>query len=150
MGLYLKPVSGEDCDLLFEWVNDNEVRSNAFNSSKVKYEEHNKWFNEKLNSQNTFIYILYNDAVPIGQIRIDICEGTGIIDYSIARKYRGLGYGTDLIRILEEQIFIDKINISQLVGKVKATNMPSRRAFKKAGYREYLSEDYVSYIKTLD
>ena len=75
----LSKIQSQDCDLLFKWVNDPEVRENAFNTSPISYEEHVKWFKNKIDSKTSFIYIARVGNSPIGQIRIDIEFDQGII-----------------------------------------------------------------------
>jgi RimJ/RimL family protein N-acetyltransferase len=146
MGFELIPVTEEHCDLLFKWANDETVRKNAFNIRKISYEEHKKWFKNKIESPNTFIYICYiNKEIPIGQIRIDIEDGIGIIDYSIDKEYRGQGYGTKLLEEIVKKLKNEDKGIIMLVGKVKMENIPSQRAFEKAGYRCDKQKDFVEY-----
>lgn len=121
----------DDCELLYRWTNEEEVRKNSFNTDKINYEDHVKWFMGKLNSLETFIYIFKaNDEYPIGVIRLEkIDEDSMLINFSIDSKYRGLGYATKLLDLIKIK-FEDYI----LVGKVKKGNIGSIRAFQKAGY----------------
>ncbi|GAB6100050.1 hypothetical protein JCM16358_19290 [Halanaerocella petrolearia] len=151
MNISLREVTKNDCDLLFEWVNDPVVRENSFNNEFIKYEEHKKWFKEKFNSSSSFIYIALLNDKEIGQIRIDIEGGNGYIDYSIAKEYRCNGYGSRLlIKIFN---FIKKsknVNIKNLIGKVKYNNLASRKSFEKARYRKLEKEKYIKYYMDID
>ena len=44
MCLMLRNIREDDCDLLFKWVNDSEVREMAFNTNAVLYEDHKNGF----------------------------------------------------------------------------------------------------------
>ncbi|WP_427338100.1 GNAT family N-acetyltransferase [Caloranaerobacter sp. DY30410] len=146
MNIKLVPVKEEHCDLLFKWVNDETVRKNSFNTNEIDYEQHKKWFENKIKSSNTFIYICYIDKkIPIGQIRVDMEDGIGFIDYSIDKKYRGQGYGTKLLKEIVNKFKNEVRNIRRLVGKVKIENIPSQKAFAKAGYRHEKKNDYIEY-----
>ncbi|MFU0784417.1 MAG: N-acetyltransferase domain-containing protein [Thermoanaerobacterium thermosaccharolyticum] len=149
MNLYLRKATLEDCDLLFNWANDDIVRKNAFNTDTIKFEDHIVWFNNKIHSNNCFIFILCLDKDPIGQIRIDIEEKCGIISYSIDKNYRFNGYGSTLLSMLEDAIIDIHINIVRLIGKVKYDNVASQKAFKKNGYQKILCEKYVLYSKKI-
>ena len=46
MGLYLRKADFKDCDVLFNWANDDEVRKNSFNQNKILYGDHIVWFNK--------------------------------------------------------------------------------------------------------
>lgn len=149
MSLFLKKVTYEDCCLLFKWANDDEVRKNAFNTAIIKFEEHSKWFIDKMNSDKCFIFICYDEKIPLGQIRIDISTNKGIIDYSIDKKYRGNNFGTKMLGLIEKEVLsiIPKIDI--LIGEVKYSNIGSQKAFEKNNYKKVEKEDFIFYTKTL-
>ena len=44
-----------DMKLIFDWSNDDEVRKNSFSSEKIKFEDHQKWFQKKINQENYYI-----------------------------------------------------------------------------------------------
>ena len=121
----------DDCELLYIWTNEEEVRKSSFNTNKINYEDHVKWFMGKLNSLETFMYIFKtNDEEPIGVMRLEkIDEDSMLINFSIDSKYRGLGYATKLLDLIKIK-FEDYV----LVGKVKKDNIGSMKAFQKSGY----------------
>ena len=80
MILTLRKAKEDDCDLLYRWANDPKVRKNSFNKEKIDYEEHKKWFENKLNSDKSYMFIL-KDEVPLGQIRIDIEDNIGFYQF---------------------------------------------------------------------
>lgn len=149
MSLSLKKVTDEDCCLLFKWANDADVRKNAFNTKTIKFEEHLKWFNNKINSDNFFMFICYDKQLPVGQIRLDIEEDKGIIDYSIDKKYRGNGYGTKILGLIEKEIILSNIKIVDLIGEVKYSNIGSQKAFEKNNYKKIEKKDFIYYSKVL-
>ncbi|WP_142414611.1 GNAT family N-acetyltransferase [Hathewaya massiliensis] len=147
MNIKLRKAIIDDCVLLFKWVNDEDVRNNSFNTNSIKYEEHLIWFKRKLNSHNTYIFILEEDEKPVGQVRIDIKDLKCLITYSIDKKYRGGGYGTKILYLLEQEIIKSKFKINILIGYVKSDNISSQRCFEKNGYEKYIKKDYVEYRK---
>ncbi|SHH20808.1 GNAT family N-acetyltransferase [Tepidibacter thalassicus] len=144
MDIQLRLANYKDCDLLFNWANDDLVRKNSFNSSKIDYSEHRKWFRSKIESNNSKIYICILNNKNIGQVRIDIEEHTGMINYSIDKDYRGLGIGTEILKLIKSQ-FSNLI----LIGRVKYGNIPSIKAFEKAGYIKFEKENYIEFIANL-
>lgn len=149
LSIDLRLVKREDCDLLFSWVNEEAVRRNAFNSNLISYEEHKKWFENKLKDENSIIYICYIQDKVIGQIRVDITGCSGVIDYSIAKEFRGKGYGTEVLKEITKELKRSRPWINRLAGRVKHNNSPSEKAFKKAGYDWKITEDYIEFIKIL-
>lgn len=138
-----------DCELIYEWANDYFVRTNAFNTEKIDYETHKKWFYDKINNVNSIIYIVLTNENPIGQIRIDIENEYGIIDYSISSEYRGKGYGTIILKEIHIQIKNENLNIKKLIGKVKIDNFSSQKAFEKAGFSRIEQNEFVEYYLDL-
>lgn len=148
MVVWLRKAKEGDCDILYNWVNDKVVRQNAFNQETITYDEHKKWFKKKLNSNKSFIYISMVDNNPIGQIRVDVNNmGIGVIDYSISKDNRGKGYGTLTLLELCKTITKENVNIKKLIGKVKLNNIPSHKAFEKAGFIASKKAEYIEYYK---
>jgi len=126
----LRKVNINDINLLFSWRNDENVRKNSFNTSCVTYNEHAEWFNKKLNSSDSIMYIFEVNNISAGVIRLDKMEDNSlIINYSIAKEHRGKGYSIILLKMIK-----DMYNSYNLIGKVKSTNIASIKAFIKAGY----------------
>lgn len=134
--LYLRRANRSDMDLLFEWVNDEEVRWNAFNSHIITYEEHTTWFNRIMNDPNQAQYILMLSEKPVGQIRLTIEDSAAEIDYSISNVARGCGFGGAIIGLVKEQVKKDYPLIRKLTGVVKTSNAASYRCFIKNGFEE--------------
>ncbi|MBE6077757.1 GNAT family N-acetyltransferase [Clostridium sporogenes] len=137
----------KECYLLFKWVNDDKVRQNAFNTNKIKYEEHSKWFYTKLKDPNVFIYIYFIEDNPVGQIRIECNEEIGIIDYSIDKFHRNKGYGKKMLQELENEAEFKRINLHKLIGQVKYNNIQSQKCFEDLGYLKKEKDYYIEYYK---
>ncbi|MCY6370411.1 GNAT family N-acetyltransferase [Clostridium ganghwense] len=149
MSIYLKKVCEEDCQLLFHWANDEQVRKNSFNNKEISYEEHIKWFNKKLKSTTCYMFILYDEKIPVGQVRIDIEDTTAIIGYSISSDFRGKGYASKMLEMLETEVKKNLLYIKKLIANVKFDNIFSRKIFKKLRYTEILKGDYIEYYKEI-
>lgn len=137
----LRSANYEDCTLLFKWANDSQVRKNAFSPNNIDLESHIKWYENKMNDENTRIFIVLKDNVEVGQIRVDISDNKGFIDYSIDKNYRGQGIGTEILQLIKLEI--TKVN---LIGYVKKENIASMKAFEKAGYEKIEYGDFIEYI----
>lgn len=139
----------EDCNLLYEWANEPVVRQNSFNSERIKYEDHVEWFNKKLNSPDSYLYICMDEDKPIGQIRIEVEDGIGLINFSVDSGSRGMGYGKKMLNKIAEVLKEDVIIIEKLIGKVKPENAASRKAFEGAGYKLIKYDDVYEYEQLL-
>ncbi|ALM10321.1 MAG TPA: hypothetical protein DEB30_00390 [Candidatus Peribacter riflensis] len=135
--LRLRPVTREDCRLLWEWANDPTVRASSFSTAPIPWEDHVRWFEVKLRDEHCTMFIALNEtAVPVGQIRFDIREdGNAEVDVHIAPGARGRGYGTALIT---EGIhtFLRSSDAKTVHSFIKINNAGSRNAFLKAGFKE--------------
>lgn len=146
MSLNLKKARPEDVDLLFEWANDRVVRENSFNTAPIAYEEHVEWFGKILADESVHQYILYEDDLPVGQIRLNVENKTAVIDYSICAKKRGKGCGSELLSLVRDQLEVDKItNVTKLIGQVKYENAASSRAFERCGFTKKEMPEFVQY-----
>ncbi len=146
-GLYLRPVSRADCRLLWSWANDPAARRMALNTAPIPFEDHIRWFEKKLASDNAVILILEHDAVPVGQIRFDLDQsGDAEIDVYVAPAYRGQYLGTYLLREgTRRYIELNKDRVRTVIGHVRPENVPSCRAFGRAGFRR-MGTDIMQHV----
>ncbi len=143
--LKLIKITQDHCDLLFKWANDPVVRENSFNPQPINYEDHILWFKDKITSKHSVMYLCLNSIAPVGQIRVDFQELSGVISFSIAREYRGLGYGSMMLKLLVKNMRNSLQTITDLIGKVKKNNVVSQHAFEKAGFLRIMYPDYIEY-----
>ena len=109
----------EDVNLLFRWVNNPEVRKNAFSQRKIGYSEHQRWFDKKLGNECSKIFIFTLGSQPVGQVRFEINrDGTAEIDVSIDRDYRGKGLAGNILHIASE-FAVTQLGISTIFTHIK-------------------------------
>lgn len=140
--VYLRKAEYSDMDLLFGWANDPTVRSNSFNTSSIPYDDHVKWFKKMMENDKILQFIMMYDTTPIGQIRLNIDGDEAEIGYSIAKEYRGQGYGHSILRLVAEVVDKEHQEIKYLIAKVKPENIASNKLFQNEGY----TVQYTSYI----
>jgi RimJ/RimL family protein N-acetyltransferase len=122
----------EDIKLYWEWVNDAQVRKNAFNESFVEWSEHQKWFEESLYSARLILLVIERDKIPIGQVRFDKEGEHYKIDYSLAEQFRGKNLAVPLLNSAIK--FLKRIHSFVLIAEVKNSNHASLKVFKKMGF----------------
>ncbi|MAZ38351.1 MAG: GNAT family N-acetyltransferase [Crocinitomicaceae bacterium] len=130
----MKQASKQDCQLLYDWANNSEVRNNAFNSGVIKWEDHVNWFEHSIKDPNTFIFLGQFNGEDYGQIRFNFENDTYLITYSIALEYRGQGLGSKLINDglkMLKSIVQKPIRVKALV---KTSNIASAKIFKRLGF----------------
>ena len=80
-------------------------------------------------------YIMMNDQIPVGQIRLTVEEDEAEISYSIAPQYRKQGYGHKILQLIYHEVEQKHPEIKTLIAKVKSDNMASRKLFEGEGFR---------------
>lgn len=120
--LTLRKATADDCELLFNWVNDQSVRANAINKESILWEKHKLWYASKIKSADTYLLILQLSGKPVGQVRYEREGDCLIVDYSIDKEYRNQGLG---------KIILEK-SLEYLSGKsIKAYVLPGNLASAK-------------------
>ena len=133
--LKIRHVADQDCRLVWDWVNDPEVRASAFKSDPVSWEEHVAWFRKKKSDPNCYMYILSDEEDrPIGQVRFDVKDNERTeVDISVAENKRCKGYGVTVLRLACEFLILES-NATQIVARIKPQKLASLRIFEKAGF----------------
>jgi RimJ/RimL family protein N-acetyltransferase len=126
----------EDADLYYNWANDFLVRANSFNSNPINYDNHVKWFSNKLLSDTTRFYLFTNELnIPVGQVRIEATSPETIIGISVDKDFRGLGLSTEML-IQSTQDYLKKQPKSIIVAYIKIENTLSYKSFLNAGFKQ--------------
>jgi len=141
-GFHMRPVEMADRGLLFDWANDPLVRKMSFATGRIGWEEHCRWFEDKLNDPRAFLFIAENEPGQAhGLVRFDIDGGTGTISIVVAPGARGRGYGSRIITDGCSEIFQLVPGIETILAHIKVGNVASMRAFRRAGFRDSESSD---------
>lgn len=140
MEFSIRKATADDVDLYLDWANQPDVRLNAINSDQIIPENHRKWFDSRVQSATTKLFIGVWKGIPIGQIRFDLHNQAWEIDYSVDANHRNMGIGELLIRKGMHELLIE-INENLLVtGLVKLNNLASIEVFKKLYFSENKTE----------
>ena len=127
----MRKATPADKRLLFDWANEEEVRKNSINSRKISFEEHEVWFDKKINSPGCVIFILEMNGRPVGVVRFEFNEEEKAweIGYSIELNFRGMGLGKIIINK-----GIHLLNHYPVIGYVKEENRKSQAIFNSLGF----------------
>jgi RimJ/RimL family protein N-acetyltransferase len=136
----------DDIDLYFRWVNEIRVREQSFNSEIIDFNKHSIWFESKINDENCTMLIflnLYNQEV--GQVRIQKeNDKESLIGISICVDHRGRGYSSEMLKMSCDYYL--KINPNcNINAYIKETNLFSKYAFEKAGFKFIGMKFYQNY-----
>lgn len=141
--LSLREADIKDTELLFNWANEINVRTNSINQEAIIWENHLKWFTKKLNDSETKILILISEDKLLGQIRIDLVDSYWNIDYSIDNQFRGKGLGKEIVKLV-----LNKYEDYKFKAIVKKQNKASIKVFANLGFKkEQIESDVFDYFK---
>ncbi len=123
-----------DSKLYWYWANDPEVRRNAFNSKPISWEDHQIWFNSRIENLKTKLLIFESKYGAVGQVRLEGIESQKTISYSVARQFRGMGIGTKMIA---QVVSVNPSYAGRFVAEVKKENRVSIGIFQKLGFNQW-------------
>jgi len=125
----------DDARLLWEWVNDPDVRASAFNMAPIAWEEHLAWFTRRLADANCALVIVSDETgTPVGQVRFEGEGATATVDISLAPAARGRGLSARALKLGVGMLFDDPCR-EGVRAWVKTANTASQKAFERAGFR---------------
>lgn len=135
-GLRLREVTADDERLLWEWVNDPQVREASFSQAFIPWEDHVVWFRKKICDLRTLMQIVVDETdSPVGQVRFEIEGSDAVINISLAKDARGRGLGVAAIDVATRELFAARI-CERVHAYVRPGNNASSNAFRKAGFTE--------------
>jgi UDP-2,4-diacetamido-2,4,6-trideoxy-beta-L-altropyranose hydrolase len=151
--LRLRRVRNDDCQLLWRWANDTEVREASFITEAILWEDHVRWFSQKRNDPSWLQFIAVDDREqPVGQVRFDLKDGESAeIGVSIDRERQGSGYGKLILELAAAELFrtttVRTINAFIKIGNLKSINAFEKAHYKKIGQLEIHGEQSVRYVR---
>lgn len=147
----LREATMDDLECTYRWATDSEVRKHSFNQTQITVEEHQAWFQSKIQSESSK-YLILVDLLnnELGSVRIDIDQNcNGVISYLIDPNFHGRKLGRTILTLLEDYIISQKLEVRSLTGYVMDTNIPSLKIFESLGYTKSSESDSLKYTKQL-
>lgn len=132
----LRRATENDERKLFEWRNAPETRRYAFDSNPIAWEDHVRWFRASLERADRHLLIGEMDGEALGVLRYDLDGDCAEISIYLVPGQGGRGLGTALLREGSAWIKLNLPQASRIRAKILPENIPSQKAFAKAGYVE--------------
>lgn len=132
----LRLANDNDCERIFEWIQDPIVSRSGFTTHEIGWQEHQEWFKERRSDEGTVLYMGYLDHPdsPFGHVRFEATDDEGEISVIVKQSHRGRGLGTALIRVGTEEYLRRQGAPDRIVARIKEDNVRSEQAFENAGY----------------
>lgn len=150
--LILRTAEPGDCEMVWRWINDPDVRLVSFTQEPIPLDHHRAWFASSLSDPGLIYYLaLEPHTGPIGQARFRIENRDATISVLVAPGQRGKSLGSQLIHDATEKVFAET-GVENVKAFIKTGNEVSKKAFARAGYLEhglvdYSGEDAFLFIK---
>ena len=140
-----------DVKKIFELSNDPIVRQNSFNSDLIKWEDHIKWFKNKIKDKDCVYFIVEDEAGEfIGQVRFDRLldvQDEYFIGISISENFRGMGLGSLILKDTSNRLLQD-YKARKINAYIRDANSVSIKSFLRTGYKVHKKE-LINGIKSL-
>lgn len=146
----IRKVCGKDFDVLYSWINDEEVIKNSRYQKRKTINKFKIWMNEMINDNDSYMFILEVDNIPMGQINFAIEDDEAVLTYSIDKNYRGKGYGKQLVSYVEEFIAKEQLECNKISAYINSGNIASIKVFEYLNYKYEIDEsDYKKMYKNI-
>ena len=130
----LRPAGLGDSDRLREWRNDPVTRAASRNTAEATPDEHAAWLARRLGDPDTRIFIVEHRGEPSGTVRVDRLAGDrGEIHVSLAPEARGHRLAAPALRAAARRGAAE-LGLATIEATVREDNVPSLRAFARAGF----------------
>jgi len=132
--VFLRPADMDDCQLIWEWANDPDVRRQSFSTEYIPWEEHVAWYRNVMASPDCDLFIVCNSGnEPIGQVRFECSKESAVISGSVDKRHRNLRFASAVIKGACCRVFNER-RISEINAYVRPENKMSVKLLERAGF----------------
>jgi len=125
-----------DMENIFALSNDPDVRKVSIHKNGIKWEDHIKWYCEKISSENVLFLVAYSESVPFAaQIRFDIhpSHKLATISISLHKGIRGKGFASEILAVACRE-FKERFPDTKIKAYINPDNISSTKLFLKSGF----------------
>lgn len=142
-----------DKDMLqvFDWSNDSLSRINSYFSEPIELKTHEAWFDKKINSPTSYLYIAEINGIPAGLVRYEVSAESTVVGILVGNEFRNRGLAAKFLKDTASLYFAQQS--ASVLAYIKIENKPSVQSFEKAGYqymREETMHGHPSFVYQLD
>ena len=140
MALKIENATMAECRFVYDVAVEPSVRRMSTRPGAFSFEEHQRWYAERLSDSATLFLTGSNGHDHVGYVRYKRDGRTAEVSIAVASRHRGRGYGTELLRLSDDRAF-GALGVDTIIALVLPENAASRRAFTQAGYEHVGSEE---------
>jgi UDP-2,4-diacetamido-2,4,6-trideoxy-beta-L-altropyranose hydrolase len=144
-GIEIRMVNPNDSKNLFKWRNHISIRSVSMNKGLITWQDHQRWFEDVIGSEDRVLLIGQNGDAPIGVLRFDMQKDVAEVSIYLVPDANNSGQGGNLLLSGEQWIKENRPEVSYIRACVVGGNVPSQRLFLEANYQV----EVTHYLKAL-
>lgn len=135
--LRIRRAAIEDAEDVFNLANDETIRKNSFETDTIEWDQHLEWFRNKLGDNDCLFFIVDFRGHLVGQVRFDkdSIYKEAVISISLDKSLHGLNLSSFIISESTKRMKEAYEGIKSIKAYIKNENIPSIKAFEKAGFR---------------
>lgn len=132
----ISPAEKSDCKGVFNIANDPMTRQYFFSTENIPYETHVDWFLRRIANSSLPFYVVRGISGEIkGYIRFELEENAPHVSIALTKDVRGMSIGSRLLDRAVRKFLRSSTEYDCVRAKIKANNIPSIKAFGKAGFK---------------
>jgi UDP-2,4-diacetamido-2,4,6-trideoxy-beta-L-altropyranose hydrolase len=137
----LRAAREDDVTLIRALRNDADAVRFSKSARPVSEPEHARWFARALADPRMRLWVAEENAVPMGQVRVDVDGCTGVFSIAVAAAARGRGLGQAMLRIALAEIERQHL-VTTMTAATHPENTASIHVFERVGFkRRAVTED---------
>jgi len=142
----LKAAAKNDCHYVYELQADSNVRKFFRKPDVPELDEHIEWFNKKLNSDNSVLFVITKEYENVGIVRIDgLLEYVIEVSITVSPTFKGQGIAQQTMSILIE-LLPNRI----MKAVVHHHNIASQKVFEKMDFQlDFKEKLFWTYIREI-
>lgn len=142
MDLKLRSATMGDAERLFAWRNDEVTRLSSVNTDLVSWDEHVRWLEGSLANPERQLYVVEENAVPVGTVRADISTDGVELSWTVSPTARGRGIGRVMVALAAEHF-----SGRRIVARVYQHNVASLKIVRSLGFHQSAEEgDLITWL----
>ena len=116
------------------------MRKSSFEKNKIYLKKHQEWLKNVRRNKKNKIFIFYLNNIKAGQARFEKITHGYKLDYSISNEFRGMNYGSKMLKLI-----INNTNIDNIYAMTKKNNFSSIKCLKRSNFKKINSRKFVKF-----
>jgi UDP-2,4-diacetamido-2,4,6-trideoxy-beta-L-altropyranose hydrolase len=148
--IQMRLAEAKDAQAIFNWRNHRLVRNHSGNTQEINWEEHRKWFEQRLSDTSGPILIGEVNSQPVGVVRFDIANQEAKVSIYLVPESGIRGWGGCLLEQAENWLRQHYPEVVKLHAQVLTNNEPSKKLFDRLNYNMTASTPQLEFVKELE